>query len=60
MRRFDDYAAALDRAKVVLDQDRRKDIILHDARDLALRRASPSSRTRGFEEAPASSNGRSC
>jgi glycyl-tRNA synthetase beta chain len=35
VRRFDDYAAALDRAKVVLDQDRRKDIILHDARDLA-------------------------
>jgi glycyl-tRNA synthetase beta chain len=32
VRRFDDYAAALDRAKVVLDADRRRDIILHDAR----------------------------
>jgi glycyl-tRNA synthetase beta chain len=35
VRRFDDYASALERAKVVLDADRRKDIILHDARDLA-------------------------
>ncbi|MBZ6075951.1 glycine--tRNA ligase subunit beta [Microvirga puerhi] len=35
VRRFDDYAPALERAKVVLDADRRKDIILHDARDLA-------------------------
>jgi glycyl-tRNA synthetase beta chain len=35
VRRFDDYASALDRAKVVLDADRRRDIILHDARDLA-------------------------
>jgi glycyl-tRNA synthetase beta chain len=36
VRRFDDYVAALARAKVVLDPLRRRDIILHDARDLAL------------------------
>jgi glycyl-tRNA synthetase beta chain len=36
VRRFDDYAAALEKAKVVLDPERRRDIILHDARDLAL------------------------
>ena len=35
VKRFDDYAPALERAKVVLDTDRRKDIILHDAKDLA-------------------------
>jgi glycyl-tRNA synthetase beta chain len=35
VKRFDDYAPALDRARVVLDADRRKDIIVHDARDLA-------------------------
>ena len=35
VRRFDDYAPALAAAKVVLEADRRKDIILHDARDLA-------------------------
>jgi len=35
VRRFDDYAPALERAKVVLDGDRRKDMILHDAKDLA-------------------------
>jgi len=36
VRRFDDYAPALTKAKVVLDPARRRDIILHDARDLAL------------------------
>jgi glycyl-tRNA synthetase beta chain len=36
VRRFDDYVPALDKAKVVLDAARRRDIILHDARDLAL------------------------
>lgn len=36
VRRFDDYAAKLEAAKVVLDLDRRKDIILHDAKDRAL------------------------
>jgi glycyl-tRNA synthetase beta chain len=35
VRRFEDYAAALRDAFVVLDADSRKDIILHDARDLA-------------------------
>ncbi len=34
-RRFDDYLPSLEAAKVVLDADRRKNIILHDARDLA-------------------------
>ena len=36
VRRFDDYAPALEKAKVVLDPARRRDIILHDVRDLAL------------------------
>ena len=36
VRRFDDYAPALEKAKVVLDPERRKQIILADARDLAL------------------------
>jgi glycyl-tRNA synthetase beta chain len=35
VRRFDDYVAALERAKVVLDIDRRKDIIRSDAEHLA-------------------------
>ncbi|THV23227.1 glycine--tRNA ligase subunit beta [Peteryoungia ipomoeae] len=35
VRRFDDYVSQLERAKVMLDADRRKDMILHDARDLA-------------------------
>jgi glycyl-tRNA synthetase beta chain len=35
VKRFDDYAASLDKAKVVLDAERRKDMILHDARDIA-------------------------
>ncbi|WP_375464217.1 glycine--tRNA ligase subunit beta [uncultured Methylobacterium sp.] len=38
VRRFDDYVRGLERARVVLDADRRKDIILHDARDLAFAR----------------------
>lgn len=38
VRRFNDYVQALERAKVVLDVERRKDIILHDARDLAFAR----------------------
>lgn len=36
VKRFDDYAAKLEQAKVVLDADRRKAIILADAKDLAL------------------------
>lgn len=35
VRRFDDYVTALERAKVVLDLDRRKDIIRADAEQLA-------------------------
>ncbi|MEX0851766.1 MAG: glycine--tRNA ligase subunit beta, partial [Bauldia sp.] len=35
-RRFDDYVTKLEKAKVVLDADRRKEIILADARDRAL------------------------
>jgi glycyl-tRNA synthetase beta chain len=35
VKRFDDYAPALERAKVVIDTDRRKDMILHDSKDLA-------------------------
>ncbi|NWJ25011.1 glycine--tRNA ligase subunit beta [Rhizobium sp. RM] len=35
VRRFEDYVASLEKAKVVLDAERRKDIILHDAKDLA-------------------------
>jgi glycyl-tRNA synthetase beta chain len=36
VRRFDDYVPALEKAKVVLDGTRRRDIILHDARNLAI------------------------
>jgi glycyl-tRNA synthetase beta chain len=35
VRRFDDYVTKLDAAKVVLDPQRRKDIILNDAKSLA-------------------------
>jgi glycyl-tRNA synthetase beta chain len=35
VRRFADYAMGLERARVVIDPARRRDIILHDARDLA-------------------------
>ncbi len=35
VRRFDDYVSALEKAKVVLDPARRRDMIVHDARDLA-------------------------
>jgi glycyl-tRNA synthetase beta chain len=35
VRRFGDYAAGLERARVVVDPARRRDIILHDAKDLA-------------------------
>ncbi len=35
VKRFEDYALALERAKVVIDPERRRDIILHDAKDLA-------------------------
>jgi len=35
VRRLDDYVPALEKAFVVLDAEKRRDIILHDARDLA-------------------------
>jgi len=35
VKRFDDYVPSLERAKVVLDADRRKEIILADAKNLA-------------------------
>ncbi len=35
VRRFDDYVSALEKAKVVLDPARRKEIILADAKDLS-------------------------
>lgn len=35
VRRFDDYVSALEKAKVVLDPERRRDIILFDAQSLA-------------------------
>jgi len=35
VRRFEDYAAKLEKAKVVLDPERRKDMILADAKNLA-------------------------
>lgn len=38
VRRLDDWAASLGRAKVEVDADKRKDVILHDARDLAFAR----------------------
>ncbi|MEX6505057.1 glycine--tRNA ligase subunit beta [Jiella sp. M17.18] len=38
VRRFDDYAASLEKAFVVLDAERRKDMIRHDAENLAFAR----------------------
>ena len=35
MRHFDDYVAKLEKAKVVLDPARRREIILTDAKNLA-------------------------
>lgn len=35
VKRFEDYAQALQKAKVVVDAARRRDIILHDAKDIA-------------------------
>jgi glycyl-tRNA synthetase beta chain len=35
VRRFEDYVSSLEKAKVILDAERRKDIILHDAKDIA-------------------------
>ena len=35
VRRFDDYVRALEKAKVILDPARRRDVILHEAKQLA-------------------------
>ncbi|MCS4242025.1 glycyl-tRNA synthetase beta chain [Rhizobium sp. BIGb0125] len=35
VRRFEDYVSNLEKAKVILDAERRKDFILHDAKDIA-------------------------
>ena len=62
VRRFDDYVAKLEKAKVVLDADRRKEIILADARDRALA-AGPRAgrgRRRCSRRSPGWSNGRWC
>ena len=61
VRRFDDYAAKLEAAKVVLDADRRKEIILADARTSPSPTASNWSRTKGcWRRCPGWSNGRWC
>ena len=60
VRRFDDYVTKLEKAKVVLDPARRKDIILNDAKHLAFAQGSNWSRTRRCStKLPAWSNGRS-
>ncbi len=46
VRRFEDYVASLDKAKVVLDPQRRKEIILADARNLALAQGARTGRGR--------------
>ncbi len=47
VRRYDDYVDALTKAKVVLDADRRKAIILADAKDLAFAQGLDARRGRG-------------
>ena len=47
VRRYDDYVDALQKAKVVLDADRRKAIILADAKDLAFAQGLTLGRGRG-------------
>ena len=62
MRRFDDYLPALEKAKVVLDPARRRDIILHDCKDLAFAQGLELVEDRGPArmKSPAWSNGRWC
>ena len=47
MRRFDDYVPSLERANVVLDAARRRDIILHDAQGSRHRAGAGAGRGRG-------------
>ena len=59
--RFDDYVPELEKAKVVLDPERRKEIILADAANLAFAQGSNWSRTRACSRrSPGWSNGRWC
>ncbi len=61
VKRFDDYVAKLEAAKVVLDADRRKDIIRHDAVTWLSRRGLRLLRMRGcWRKWRASWNGRWC
>jgi glycyl-tRNA synthetase beta chain len=61
VRRFDDYVAKLEAAKVILDAERRKRIILDDAKNLAFASGLDWSRTRGcWRKSPGWSNGRWC
>ena len=61
VRRFDDYVGKLEAAKVVLDAERRKQIILADAKNLAFAKGWTWSRTRAcWRRWRGWSNGRSC
>ena len=61
VRRLDDYVAKLEKAKVVLDPERRAQMILPTPRTSPSRRASNWSRTRAcWPRSRAWSNGRSC
>ncbi len=61
VKRFDDYAPKLEKAKVVLDADRRKEIILADARDRALALGLELVEDEGLpRRSPGWSNGRWC
>ncbi len=61
VRRFDDYAASLEKAKVVLDAERRKQIILQDAQNLAFASGLELVKTRAcWTRSPALSNIRMC
>ncbi len=59
VRRFEDYVAALAKARVVLDADRRKHMIAADAHSLALAHGLELVEDEGlWRKSPASSNGR--
>ena len=61
MRRLDDYLHKLDKAKVVLDAERRRDIILTEAKQLAFAQGLELVEDRGCSpKSPAWSSGRWC
>jgi len=61
VKRFDDYVAKLARAKVVLDPQRRADMILHDAKNLAFAQGYELVEDAGLlAEVAAWSSGQSC